>query len=58
MYEFSLFHPVLQVECAIFPQMQKQRLLLRAVKVEEPLVTEFIDQAMEIFKYNTVGPTR
>ena len=47
-----------QVECAIFPQMQNQRLLLRSVKVDEPLVEEFIDKAMKIFKLNTVGPTR
>ncbi|XP_033631251.1 dynein heavy chain 3, axonemal-like [Asterias rubens] len=47
-----------RVECAIFPQMQNQRLLLRSVKVDEPLVEEFIDKAMKIFKLNTVGPTR
>ncbi|XP_072168572.1 dynein axonemal heavy chain 3-like [Diadema setosum] len=47
-----------RVECAIFPQMANQKLLLRPVKLEEPLVTDFIDKAMEIFKHNTVGPTR
>ncbi|XP_070580768.1 dynein axonemal heavy chain 3-like [Ptychodera flava] len=47
-----------RVECDIFPDMRGQRLLLRAVKIEEQLVTNFIDQAMEIFKLNTVGPTR
>ncbi|XP_071813132.1 dynein axonemal heavy chain 3-like isoform X2 [Apostichopus japonicus] len=47
-----------RVECSIFPQMAHQKLLLRAVKLDEPLVTEFIDQAMEIFKFNTVGPTK
>ncbi|XP_077979573.1 dynein axonemal heavy chain 3-like isoform X2 [Glandiceps talaboti] len=47
-----------RVECDIFPDMRGQRLVLRAVKIDEQLVTNFIDQAMEIFKLNTVGPTR
>ncbi len=38
--------------------MRGQRLLLRSVKVEESLVTDYMDGAMEIFKLNTVGPQK
>ncbi len=38
--------------------MRGQRLLLRSVKVEESLVTDYMDSAMEIFKLNTVGPQK
>nr|XP_006820578.1 PREDICTED: dynein heavy chain 3, axonemal-like [Saccoglossus kowalevskii] len=47
-----------RVECDIFPDLRNQRLVLRAVKIDEQLVTNFIDEAMQIFKFNTVGPTR
>ena len=46
-----------RVECELFPDMRGQRLLLRSVKLEESLVTDFMDKAMEIFKANTVGPS-
>ena len=38
--------------------MRGQRLLLRSVKIEESLVTDYVDKAMEIFKINTVGPQK
>ena len=38
--------------------MRGQRLLLRSVKLEESLVTDYIDAAMEIFKSNTAGPQK
>ena len=47
-----------QVECELFPDMRGQRLLLRSVKIEETLVTDYVDKAMEIFKLNTAGPTK
>ncbi|XP_033109939.1 dynein heavy chain 3, axonemal-like isoform X2 [Anneissia japonica] len=47
-----------RVECDIFPELKSHRLLLRTVKLEEQLVTDFIDKAMEIFKLNAVGPSR
>ena len=34
------------------------KLLLRSVKIEESLVTDYVDKAMEIFKHNTVGPQK
>ncbi|KAK6187847.1 hypothetical protein SNE40_005782 [Patella caerulea] len=47
-----------RVECELFPDMKNQKLHLRSVKLEETLVTDFIDKAMEIFKDNTVGPQK
>ena len=47
-----------QVECELFQDMKGQRLLLRSVKIEEPLVLDFMDKAMDIFKANTLGPQR
>ena len=47
-----------RVECEVFPEMKGQRLLLRSVKIEESLVAEFTDKAMNIFKKNTVGPQK
>ena len=38
--------------------MRGQRLLLRSVKLEESLVTDYMDAAMEIFKANTAGPQK
>ena len=49
---------VLQVECELFPEMRSQRLLLRSVKLDENLVKDYMDQAMEIFKSNTIGPQK
>lgn len=42
----------------MFPDMRHQRMVLRTVKLEESLVTQFIDKAMSIFKVNTVGPIK
>ena len=49
-----------QVECELFPDMRAAtpKLLLRSVKIEESLVTDYVDKAMEIFKHNTVGPQK
>lgn len=47
-----------RVECELFPDMRGQRLLLRSVRIEESLVTDYVDRAMEIFKLNTAGPTK
>lgn len=38
--------------------MKGQHLQLRSVKLEESLVTDFMDRAMEIFKQNTLGPQK
>ncbi|XP_046326217.1 dynein axonemal heavy chain 3-like [Haliotis rufescens] len=47
-----------RVETELFPDMRGQRLLLRSVKIEETLFTDYVDKAMEIFKDNTVGPQK
>jgi len=49
-----------QVEVELFPEMRQNhsRLQLRSVKLEESLVTHFVDEAMGIFKVNTAGPIR
>ncbi|CAH1793734.1 unnamed protein product, partial [Owenia fusiformis] len=47
-----------RVECELFPELKAQRLVLRSVKLEETLVTEYMDKAMEIFKKNTLGPQK
>lgn len=47
-----------QVECELFPDMRSKKLLLRTVKIEEALVVEYVDKAMDIFKHNTVGPQK
>ena len=46
------------MECELFADLRGQRLLLRSVKLEESLVTDYMDKAMEIFKANTVGPQK
>ena len=46
------------MECELFHDMRGQRLLLRSVKLEESLVTDYMDAAMEIFKSNTAGPQK
>lgn len=38
--------------------MRSKKLLLRTVKIEESLVVEYVDKAMDIFKNNTVGPQK
>ncbi|CAG5132944.1 unnamed protein product, partial [Candidula unifasciata] len=47
-----------RVECDLFPDLRGQRLLLRSVKIDELLVTEFVDRAMEVFRINTIGPQK
>jgi len=38
--------------------MRGQKLLLRSVKIDESLVTDYVDKSMDIFKLNTVGPQK
>lgn len=47
-----------QVECELFPEMRIRKMVLRTVKIEEALVVEYVDKAMDIFKHNTVGPQK
>ncbi|KAL8585021.1 Dynein heavy chain 3, axonemal [Nucella lapillus] len=47
-----------RVECELFPELRDQRLLLRSVKIEETLVTDYVDKAMDIMKINTYGPSK
>ncbi|XP_053383461.1 dynein axonemal heavy chain 3-like [Mercenaria mercenaria] len=49
---------LMRVECQLFPDMRGQKLLLRSVKIDESLVTDYVDKSMEIFKLNTVGPQK
>lgn len=49
---------LMRVECTLFPDMRGQKLLLRSVKIDETLVTDYVDKSMEIFKLNTVGPQK
>ncbi|XP_041362756.1 dynein heavy chain 3, axonemal-like isoform X2 [Gigantopelta aegis] len=49
---------LMRVECELFPDMRGQRLLLRSVKLQESLVTQYVDSVMEIFKNNTLGPQK
>ncbi len=52
----SYLYHTLQVESELFPAMRGQTLLLRSVRLDEALVTSFMDRAMDIFKANTIGP--
>nr|XP_014349786.1 PREDICTED: dynein heavy chain 3, axonemal [Latimeria chalumnae] len=47
-----------RVECDLFPEIQGERLIIRTVKFEEPLVSEYINKSKEIFRKNTVGPKK
>ena len=38
--------------------MKDKRLFLRSVHVDEALVQDHMDQAVDIFKLNTVGPQK
>jgi len=38
--------------------MKDQRLVLSSVSAEESLVKDFINRAMDIFQFNTVGPQK
>ena len=42
----------------MFPDLRHQRLLIRSIKLDENLVTDYMDKAMEIFKLNTTGPQK
>ncbi|XP_029639148.1 dynein heavy chain 3, axonemal-like isoform X2 [Octopus sinensis] len=47
-----------RVECEVFPDMRNRNLLLRAPRIDETQVTEIVDQAVEMFKRNVVGPQK
>ncbi|XP_014782749.1 dynein axonemal heavy chain 3-like [Octopus bimaculoides] len=47
-----------RVECEVFPDMRNRNLLLRAPHIDETQVTEIVDQAVEMFKRNVVGPQK
>ena len=47
-----------QVEIELFPDMKDKKLFLRSVHVDEALVQDYMDQAVDIFKLNTVGPQK
>ena len=49
---------IVQVELELFPEMRGEKLQLRSVKIDEALVTDYVDRAMELFKLNTVGPQK
>lgn len=50
-----------RVECELFPDIKGQQgrhLMLKSVKIDEALVSEFTDKVMDIFKRNTIGPQK
>ncbi|XP_048576009.1 dynein axonemal heavy chain 3 isoform X2 [Nematostella vectensis] len=47
-----------RVETELFPDMRDKRLPLRSVAVEEMLVQDYMDRAVDVFKLNTVGPQK
>ena len=38
--------------------MKDKKLFLRSVHVDEALVQDYMDQAVDVFKLNTVGPQK
>ena len=47
-----------RVECELFTDMRTQQLHLRSPDAEEAQVTDIVDQAIEIFKLNMIGPQK
>jgi dynein heavy chain len=47
---------VLQVESILFPDLKGYNMILGTVNPEESLVSDFLDQTLEVFKKNQVGP--
>lgn len=47
-----------RVECELFTDMRNQQLFLRSPDADEVQVTDIVDQAIEIFKKNTIGPQK
>ena len=47
-----------QVETELFPDMAESQLYLRSVDVDEILVQEYMEQAVEIVKLNSTGPQK
>lgn len=46
------------MECELFPDIKGHRLLLRSVSIRETLIESILDQATEIFSFNTAGPQK
>ena len=51
-YNFYFF----QVETELFIDLKGKNLHLKPVSVEETIVTDFIEQGVDILKANTTGP--
>ncbi|XP_028395151.1 dynein heavy chain 3, axonemal-like isoform X1 [Dendronephthya gigantea] len=51
-------HELPRVETELFPDMAESQLFLRSVDVDEILVQEYMEQAVEIVKLNTIGPQK
>ena len=47
-----------QVEIELFPDMKDKKLFVRSVHVDEALVQDYMNQAVDVFKLNTVGPQK
>lgn len=47
-----------RVEVELFPDMKDKKLFLRGVYVDESLVQDYMNQAVDVFKLNTVGPQK
>ncbi|CAB3991140.1 dynein heavy chain 3, axonemal-like, partial [Paramuricea clavata] len=47
-----------RVETELFPDMAESKLYLRSVDVDEILVQEYMEQAVEIVKLNSTGPQK
>lgn len=46
------------METELFPDMRDSQLTIRSVAVDEMLVQDYMDRAVELFKINTVGPQK
>ena len=58
-YSCIFTHPLwFQVEVELFPDMKDKKLFLRGVYVDESLVQDYMNQAVDVFKLNTVGPQK
>uniref|UniRef100_A0A4W3IE76 Dynein heavy chain linker domain-containing protein n=1 Tax=Callorhinchus milii TaxID=7868 RepID=A0A4W3IE76_CALMI len=47
-----------RVECELFPEIPGEKLVLRTVRAEEFLVSDFVNKALETFHVNTIGPQK
>lgn len=49
---------VLQVESVLFPELKGYNLALGTVNPEEKLVSDYMDQAFQVYQKNQVGPKK